>query len=62
MRNQNFEKQDSLLRILLEETLGHKKRVSYFYRTAQPLVLATFLSWGVSVGAGRKRLTHCKCI
>jgi len=27
---------------------GHKKRVSYLYRTAQPLILATFRSWGGS--------------
>ena len=27
----------------------------YFHRTAQPLVLAVFLPWGVSAGAGRGR-------
>jgi hypothetical protein len=36
----------------------HKKRVSYLYRTAQPFTLATFLSWGSSIGAGRIRLTR----
>ena len=36
----------------------HKKWVSYLYRTAQPFTLATFLSWGSSIGAGRIRLTH----
>ena len=39
---------------------GNKKWVSYLYRTAQPFTLATFLSWGSSIGAGRIRLTHCK--
>ena len=27
----------------------------YSHRTAQPLVLAVFLPWGVSAGAGRVR-------
>jgi len=27
----------------------------YSHRTAQPLILATFLSWGGSAGAGRVR-------
>jgi hypothetical protein len=36
----------------------HKKWVSYLYRTAQPFTLATFLSWGSSIGAGRIRLTR----
>ena len=27
----------------------------YLHRTAQPLILATFLSWGGSAGAGRVR-------
>ena len=27
----------------------------YSHRTAQPLILATFLSWGGSAGAGRAR-------
>jgi hypothetical protein len=27
--------------------LGHKKRVSYFHRTAQPLTLAPFPAWGI---------------
>ena len=26
---------------------GHKKRVSYFHRTAQPLTLAPFPAWGI---------------
>ena len=29
---------------------------SYLYRTAQPLILAAFLPWGGSAGAGRIRL------
>ncbi len=29
---------------------------SYLHRTAQPLTLATFRSWGSSAGAGRIRL------
>ncbi len=29
---------------------------SYLYRTAQPFTLATFRSWGSSIGAGRIRL------
>lgn len=37
-----------------------KKRVSYLYRTAQPLTLASFQTWGSSVGAGRIRLTRDK--
>ena len=37
-----------------------KKWVSYLYRTAQPLTLATFRSWGISAGAGRIRLTRRK--
>ncbi len=41
-------------------TKRHKKWVSPLYRTAQPLTLAIFQSWGSSVGAGRIRLTHCK--
>jgi len=41
--------------------LLHKKWVSYLYRTAQPLTLATFQFWGSSAGAGRIRLTQCKC-
>ena len=32
------------------------KTASYLYRTAQPLTLATFRSWGSSAGAGRIRL------
>ena len=27
----------------------------YLHRTAQPLILAAFLPWGVSAGAGRAR-------
>ena len=30
--------------MLLKE---HKKRVSYFHRTAQPLALAPFPAWGI---------------
>jgi len=37
-----------------------KKRVSTLYRTAQPLTLASFRSWGSWVGAGRIRLTRSK--
>jgi len=33
---------------------------SYLYRTAQPLILAAFLPWGGSVGAGRIRLAAAK--
>jgi hypothetical protein len=29
---------------------------SYLHRTAQPSTLATFRSWGSSIGAGRIRL------
>jgi Protein of unknown function (DUF4199) len=43
---------------LPEKNKGHKKWVSYLYRTAQPFTLATFLSWGSSIGAGRIRLTR----
>ena len=39
-----------------------KKRASYLHHTAQPLTLATFQSWGSSVGAGCVRLAHCKYI
>jgi len=31
---------------VLNQKLGHKKRVSYFYRTAQPNTLALFPTWG----------------
>ena len=31
------------------------------HRTAQPLILAVFLPWGVSAGAGRVRPANCKC-
>lgn len=37
-----------------------KKMASYLYRTAQPLILAAFLPWGGSIGAGRIRLAGCK--
>ncbi len=37
-----------------------KKWVSYLYRTAQPLTLASFRIWGSSAGAGRIRLTRRK--
>lgn len=33
---------------------------SYLYRTAQPPILAAFLPWGVSEGAGRIRLAAAK--
>jgi hypothetical protein len=33
---------------------------SYLYRTAQPLILAAFLPWGGSAGAGRIRLAAAK--
>ncbi len=33
---------------------------SYLYRTAQPLILAAFLPWGGSAGAGRIRLAVAK--
>jgi len=38
----------------------HKKRASYSHRTAQPFILAVFLPWGVSKGAGRIRLARRK--
>lgn len=40
-----------------QKNIGHKKRVSYFYRAAQLSTLAVFPPWGSSRGAGRKRLT-----
>ncbi len=33
---------------------------SYLHRTAQPSTLATFRSWGSSIGAGRIRLAGAK--
>ena len=39
---------------------SNKKWVSYLYRTAQLFTLASFLTWGSSIGAGRIRLTRCK--
>jgi hypothetical protein len=33
---------------------------SYLYRTAQPSILAAFLPWGGSTGAGRIRLAGAK--
>ena len=33
---------------------------SYLYRTAQPFILAAFLPWGGSTGAGRIRLAAAK--
>ncbi len=30
-----------------QENSGHKKRVSYFHRTAQPSTLALFPTWGI---------------
>lgn len=33
---------------------------SYSYRTAQPFILAAFLPWGSSTGAGRIRLATAK--
>ena len=33
---------------------------SYLYRTAQPFILAAFLPWGGSTGAGRIRLAGAK--
>ena len=36
------------------------KMASYLHRTAQPFTLATFRSWGSSIGAGRIRLAGCK--
>ncbi len=32
----------------------------YSHRTAQPLILAVFLPWGVSAGAGRARPAGAK--
>ena len=43
-------------------TLIHeiKKLAGYSHRTAQPPILATFLSWGGSAGAGRVRPAAAK--
>jgi len=38
-----------------------KKRQVTYIAPLQPPTLATFLSWGSSVGAGRIRLAGCKC-
>jgi len=38
----------------------NKKMASYLYRTAQPPILAAFLPWGGSAGAGRIRLAAAK--
>jgi len=35
-----------ILKWQVSQKLGHKKRVSYFYRTAQPNTLALFPTWG----------------
>ena len=35
--------------------IKYKKVAGYSHRTAQPPILATFLSWGGSAGAGRVR-------
>ena len=37
-----------------------KKVAGYSHRTAQPLILAVFLPWGVSAGAGRVRPATAK--
>lgn len=37
-----------------------KKWASYLHRTAQPLTLASFQTWGSSAGAGRIRLARRK--
>ena len=42
---------------ILKSRVIKQRRVSYSYRTA---TTATFLSWGISEGAGRIRLTRCK--
>jgi len=42
------------------ETKGHKKRVSYFHRTATTAYPCSVPSLGDSAGAGRERLTRCK--
>jgi hypothetical protein len=34
------------LRTIPDQKFGYKKRVSYFYRTAQPNTLALFPTWG----------------
>jgi len=46
--------------MIRNRNFGHKKWVSYFYRTAQLSTLAAFPPWGSSRGAGRKRLTRHK--
>ena len=35
--------------------IKYKKVAGYSHRTAQPLILAVFLPWGGSAGAGRVR-------
>jgi len=40
---------------------GKKNRQVTYIAPLQPPTLATFLSWGSSVGAGRIRLAGCKC-
>jgi len=39
---------------------GIKKMAGYSHRTAQPLILAVFLPWGGSAGAGRVRPAGAK--
>ena len=42
--------------LVLDLNSGEKRnKAGYSYRTAQPLILAVFLPWGGSAGAGRIR-------
>jgi hypothetical protein len=51
----------TVVRVLEEyEKKGQKKRQVTYIAPLQPPTLATFLSWGSSVGAGRIRLARCK--
>ena len=44
------------LLLILKRKVRAQKMASYLHRTAQPSTLATFRSWGSSIGAGRIRL------
>lgn len=46
---------------IIERLIAQNKKVaSYLYRAAQPPILAAFLPWGGSAGAGRIRLAGAK--
>jgi len=52
-----------LHRLLLEKSFQEekKKRQATHIAPLQPLILAVFLPWGGSAGAGRVRPAGCKC-